>query len=290
VGTNSTTIYVDNISISEAQGTACDDGNACTINDDYDSNCNCIGTFVDADGDGYCAANDPDDNDPCNPDDCDLGDCELIQNWNFDNGTADWTLFQFGSATGSLSVLGNGDAKIDVVNAGTSTWHLSLRQTGLLLENGKTYQLNVLTYADAARSCPIIMSKSNGTQYAYIPQSLTTTPTVFEHQFTMNDATDANAYFNLNVGNNSTDVYVSEVSLSEVACVPSASPNCPTVENLTGNTTTNAVYHASQDIYSDATINADVMYKAGDEIELKSGFSTNPANNFSGEIEDCGGN
>jgi len=32
------------------------------------------------------------------------------------------------------------------------------------------------------------------------------------------------------------------------------------------------------------------MYKAGDLIELKNGFSTNLANNFSAEIEDCDGN
>ncbi len=290
VGNNSTTVYVDNISISEAQDTNCDDNDVCTVNDTYDANCNCIGIYQDADGDGYCAANDPDDNDPCNPDDCDLGACELIQNWNFDNGTADWTMYQHSSANGNLSVLGNGDAKIDVINAGTSSWHLALRQTGLTIENGKTYQIKLLAYADAARSCPIIISQSGGAQYAYIAQSLTTTPTVYEHQFTMNNATDTNAYFNLNVGNNSTDVYVSEVSLSEVGCVPFVDANCPTIENLTGNATTNATHHATQSIYSDATINADVIYKAGEKVELKSGFSTNPANNFTGEIEDCDGN
>jgi len=221
---------------------------------------------------------------------CDLGDCELIQNWNFTNGTADWTMYQYSSANGNLSVLGNGYAKIDVINAGTSSWHLALRQTGLTIENGKTYQIRLEAYADAVRSCPIIVSQSNGSQYAYIAQSLTTTPTIYEHQFTMNNATDTNAYFNLNVGNDLTDVYVSEVSLSEIGCVPSASPNCPTIENLTGNATTNAIHHAAQSINSDATINADVIYKAGDKVELKSGFSTNPVNNFSGEIEDCDGN
>jgi hypothetical protein len=36
----------------------CNDGNACTINDVYDANCNCIGTFEDTDSDGVCDAND----------------------------------------------------------------------------------------------------------------------------------------------------------------------------------------------------------------------------------------
>ncbi len=36
----------------------CDDGNPCTINDTYDENCNCIGTYVDSDEDGACDAED----------------------------------------------------------------------------------------------------------------------------------------------------------------------------------------------------------------------------------------
>ncbi len=41
-------------------GMFCDDGNPCTINDTYDSNCNCIGTSIgnDTDGDGVCDAHD----------------------------------------------------------------------------------------------------------------------------------------------------------------------------------------------------------------------------------------
>ncbi|HMU14850.1 MAG TPA: hypothetical protein PKE53_12695, partial [Flavobacteriales bacterium] len=45
-------------------GTGCDDNNACTINDLYDLNCNCAGTFQDTDSDGTCDANDGCPNDP----------------------------------------------------------------------------------------------------------------------------------------------------------------------------------------------------------------------------------
>ncbi|MEM1322250.1 MAG: lectin-like protein [Bacteroidota bacterium] len=40
------------------EGTTCDDGDACTTNDIYDANCNCVGTFTDADSDGVCDADD----------------------------------------------------------------------------------------------------------------------------------------------------------------------------------------------------------------------------------------
>lgn len=39
-------------------GTPCDDGDACTINDIYDANCGCAGTFEDTDSDGVCDADD----------------------------------------------------------------------------------------------------------------------------------------------------------------------------------------------------------------------------------------
>ncbi len=39
-------------------GQACDDGDACTMNDSYDENCTCTGSFMDTDHDGICDAND----------------------------------------------------------------------------------------------------------------------------------------------------------------------------------------------------------------------------------------
>ncbi len=39
-------------------GTTCDDNDACTVNDVYDSDCNCLGTLSDSDSDGVCDAND----------------------------------------------------------------------------------------------------------------------------------------------------------------------------------------------------------------------------------------
>ena len=37
---------------------SCDDGWDCTVNDQYDENCNCIGTFLDSDNDSVCDAED----------------------------------------------------------------------------------------------------------------------------------------------------------------------------------------------------------------------------------------
>ena len=39
-------------------GQSCSDGDACTANDRYDENCNCVGVFEDSDNDGICDAED----------------------------------------------------------------------------------------------------------------------------------------------------------------------------------------------------------------------------------------
>ncbi len=50
--------------VSGQQGSACNDNNACTINDVLNASCVCAGTFQDTDGDGTCDANDGCPNDP----------------------------------------------------------------------------------------------------------------------------------------------------------------------------------------------------------------------------------
>ena len=60
---NNDQIYLDDVvvsgcSVSCLPGTSCDDGDDCTTGDVYDVNCDCAGTFQDADNDGTCDAND----------------------------------------------------------------------------------------------------------------------------------------------------------------------------------------------------------------------------------------
>lgn len=67
-------------------GTLCDDGDPCTQGETYNTFCQCgNGTYTDADNDGVCAANDPDDNDPCIPNACDDTCIEI------DGGFSDWS-------------------------------------------------------------------------------------------------------------------------------------------------------------------------------------------------------
>jgi hypothetical protein len=64
-------------------GASCNDGNSCTIGDVYDTNCNCVGTFQDSDGDGVCDANDgcPFDANKTAPGACGCGTPDVPTTW-----------------------------------------------------------------------------------------------------------------------------------------------------------------------------------------------------------------
>ncbi len=78
-------------------GQPCDDDNDCTIGEYWDGNCNCSGgVYTDEDNDGYCIAEDPNDNDPCVPEASDPScgnngptasdpDCVIINSTSFEN-------------------------------------------------------------------------------------------------------------------------------------------------------------------------------------------------------------
>ena len=47
-------VYMQEFVVFAETGTPCDDGDPCTINDVYDADCVCAGTYLDTDGDGAC--------------------------------------------------------------------------------------------------------------------------------------------------------------------------------------------------------------------------------------------
>ena len=77
-------------------GTSCEDGDPCTTGETYGGgtdDCACGGgTETDADGDGYCIGNDPDDNDGCVPDPQSptCNPCADITNDSFESGFGNW--------------------------------------------------------------------------------------------------------------------------------------------------------------------------------------------------------
>ncbi len=197
------TFYIDNVILSEHcpcpdldNDTVCDDEDVCPGFDD----------LADADGDGI-------------PDGCEVApDCELIENGAFDPSLDPWELRNYSTANGSVSLTASGFAKIEISSVGASNWHLGLRQKGILLQEGKTYEVTYTAYADTPRAIDVIISNSAGSQYSYHSKSLTSSPTTYSYQFTMPTQTNSNAVINMNVGSNMTSVYFDNVGIQDLSC------------------------------------------------------------------------
>jgi len=213
-------------------------------------------------------------------------DCNNVQNGNFQEGNKAWSLFKFGNADGSLSV-NNGTATIDVTNIGTNNWHLNIRHKSLVLSNGKNYRIKYTAFADDPRMMSVIANKKDGSLgYAYSSHQITTTPTEYEFEFTMDEPTDYNSYLSFNVGNFvAHKVYLQDISLEEVSCT------CPNSRYfLTPMDQRAEKFEAASNIYGSSIIeNSDVVFDAGNQIELNSGFEVKITAVFEGYIDGCGG-
>ncbi len=201
-------------------GATCNDGNSCTTGSTYDANCNCTGgTFQDADGDGVCAANDPNDNDPCVPNACNGGECELLTNTNFDNNTDSW--IDWGANVASV----NGTVAITNIISSTQPWEVGFIQSNIPMEQGENYTIKFRARADANRPLDVRVEQSGGqyTEYYQTNVNLTTTMQDYTLNFTMNESTDNNANFIFYMGGNTTSTYIDNASLKKANC----SPSCP---------------------------------------------------------------
>ena len=179
--------------------------------------------------------------------------CSLISNGGFESNTSDWILWTANGSDGQLSVNRDGFVEVDITSTGSTDWQLGLRQTGLDLINGKSYEVSYVAYADADRSSNVIVSRSNGSQYHVKNQPLTTLPTVYSWTFTMNSATDLDAVINFGVGSDATTAYFENVRVVEVGCEP-----CQYNMRLLDHDIRSGAYRAENEIISDGRI-SDMM-------------------------------
>ncbi len=140
-------VYLDNIKIESCDqnvvdcqvGTPCDDRDACTENDVWDQNCNCQGTYIDNDGDGYCRAEDADDANPCIPDGsaCETeqpeSQCVAYDEADFEAGSGIWNL-------------GGSDTRLYKGYAASGQVSLRLRDDSGVLSSAYTNPLDLSTY------------------------------------------------------------------------------------------------------------------------------------------------
>ncbi len=146
------------------------------------------------------------------------GGINMITNGDFMQQLTGWNLENFETASASASVE-NGNGKITISNAGTASWNVQFKQGGLELVNGKSYTLSFDAWSQYPRDIEVKLEKDgspwtpySGTTSIYAINGGSTTVT---NTFTMTEATDMNARIVFNVGGNSIDVNIDNVTLVE---------------------------------------------------------------------------
>lgn len=151
------------------------------------------------------------------------GSAELVVNGTFANGTNNWSIGAYNGAQANAQAV-NGQYVVTSSSAGSASWNTQVTQTGIRLEQGKTYTLTFEARAVQTRTVEVNIgmavspytSFSGGTTL-----NLTTTMQRFTKTFIMTAATTTNARLEFNAGLSTPQWYLDNVSLTTAQSFPS---------------------------------------------------------------------
>lgn len=148
---------------------------------------------------------------------------EMILNGDFAGGMTGWAPFVDAGASATY-VAANNEIRYDIKNAGSQNWHVQLKQSGLNLEKGKTYQVKVTLKSSTSRNVELALMGNASKNYAYYGGTVVSLTAGKEFNyvgtFTMNNDTDSNGdlVFSLGkVGDGATPAGI--VELTDVSVV-----------------------------------------------------------------------
>ncbi len=147
---------------------------------------------------------------------------EIGTNGEFDNGTTGWTLQNNSGATGTMSVVTNGNLSgtnslriCPSTNPGTLEWHVQVSEAAPVV-SGKNYLITVMAKADAARQMSVAIQQLASPYTTYFAQTVDLTTAAQTFTFSYNaTVTDATAQLKFYVGANSSCVNIDKVSVLE---------------------------------------------------------------------------
>jgi len=144
---------------------------------------------------------------------------DSVFNGSFNQGTLGWTFNTWGS-TAQGSVV-NGEYNIAITALGTGNASIQLVQNGIILQQGKSYEVKFDAYASASRTLEANVEQDVSPWTSYLPAfesfDLTTTKTTYSYTFTMTNATDSNGRISFNAGASTTGLTLDNISIKEVA-------------------------------------------------------------------------
>jgi len=143
---------------------------------------------------------------------------DTVFNGGFNLGTQGWSFNVWqGSAQGSVV---NGEYKALITSIGTDKSGIQLIQNGIILTQGKSYQVSFDAYGSANRTLEANVEKDVSPWTSYLPAlksfDLTTTKTTYSYTFTMTNPTDSNGRISFNLGASTTSIFLDNISIKEV--------------------------------------------------------------------------
>jgi hypothetical protein len=143
----------------------------------------------------------------------------LVTNGDFSDGFSYWTFTRNSPANASRSV-SNGVWQFTITSAGDEPYHVQMRQNGILLEQGKSYQLRFDARAAASRTINVYIGDDND-PWNYYMEGVNGVVAVgadwqtITMQFTMSHATNNNTRLAIDVGDQEQDVWLRNFTLQE---------------------------------------------------------------------------
>ena len=211
-------------------------------------------------------------------------ECNKVINGLFNDDNLAWSPFLYSPAQATFD-FSNGQAEIDLTTLGNSFWHANIRHKSLVLESGKTYRVSYKAWAEDDRNFSIIVNDQNGAiGYGYKNQAITTVPTTYSYEFTMNSPTDYNSYLSFNVGKLiAHKVFFDDIKLEEVDCI------CPKIKTFHADIENQLMHYEADSIIlgQNKIIGDSVIYDAGIQVNLNTGFEVQLGAIFNAEVGGC---
>ncbi len=135
--------------------------------------------------------------------DCRIYDTVIVKNSTFDKSIQPWFFNQFAEhgATAKIEVV-NGEARIEIIDKGTESWHIQFLYSSFPLIRGNTYTLTFDAYASSSTTIGTIINRDGGnyeTAY-YLSTNLTTEKKTYSFTFTYNKETMDKARIDFDCG------------------------------------------------------------------------------------------
>ncbi len=140
---------------------------------------------------------------------------EMVRNGNFSEGKNGWGWLVRGGAQANWQVQESA-ARIEISNGGGNDHDIQLTQSGIELVQGREYTFEFEAWAASPRTIEAKIAENGGSFTNYSGSGATAlqrSRNLYSYTFLMNESTDLDARIVFNVGANTSDVFITNVSV-----------------------------------------------------------------------------